>query len=191
MEQKKRAYLKEAWLVLALSFLFGGALATVQVTLSARIEENKRQDTLSQIPKLVRGAVRAQLQPIGDQHVYAAQDPSGATIGWVIPASGQGFADRLELLIGVDAAARKITGLYVLDQKETPGLGNKITEANWLAQFANRPTHRPLRVIKKTPESEEEIQGVTGATISSESVIAIVNKAVAEFRKRLSEVSVP
>lgn len=179
-------YLREAWLVLTLSFFFGATLAAVQIVLNPRIEENKLRDTLGQIPALVPGAVGGEMRIVGEQRIYEACDAEGATVGWVIQAAGQGFADRVELLIGVDRNAQRVTGLYILDQRETPGLGNKVTEEAWREQFRNRSADRPFRVVKTKPSSEEEIQGVTGATISSESVVGIVNAAVAQFRAGLS-----
>jgi len=72
----------------------------------------------------------------------------------------------------------------VLEQKETPGLGARIVEAGWREQFAGKPARRPLKV-SKAATGEEEVQAVTGATISSESVVSIVNEAVAGFRRAL------
>lgn len=187
MSSNKKSYLREAWLVLALSLCFGATLAAVQTALNPKIEQNKLNDTLSQIPKLVPGAVGGEKKLMGEQIVYAARNEAGETVGWVLAAAGQGFADRIELLVGLDKDARRITGLYILDQKETPGLGNKVTEEAWLVQFTDRPADTRLQVVKRAPSSDQEIQGVTGATISSESVVGIINAAVAQFRVRLAE----
>lgn len=177
--------------MLVLAVCFGATLAAVQTALNPKIEQNKLNDTLSQIPRLVPGATRGEKIVLGEQIVYAAQNEAGETLGWVIAAAGQGFADRIELLIGVDKAAQTMTGLYILDQKETPGLGNKVTEPEWLCQFTNRPATGPLRVIKRPASADDEIQGVTGATISSESVVGIVNAALARFRARKAEGGLP
>jgi electron transport complex protein RnfG len=112
--------------------------------------------------------------------LFRAFDAAGRQVGWVVPASGQGFADRIEILIGLDVRAKTITGLYVLDQKETPGLGNKITTTEFLRQFAGRSAAEAL-VVVKTASSGNEIQAITGATISSKSVCDIVNKAVEQL----------
>jgi electron transport complex protein RnfG len=191
MSSGNKGYLREAWLVLALSLCFGATLAGVQTALNPKIEQNKLNDTLNQIPKLVPGAVGGEKKYIGDQIVYAARDEQGAIVGWVVAAAGHGFADRIELLVGLDKDARRTTGLYILDQKETPGLGNKVTEDTWLRQFVGRPTESRLQIVKRAPAAEHEVQGVTGATISSESVVGIVNAAVAQFRARLAEGGLP
>jgi len=178
-------YFKQAWLVLLLSLLFGGTLAGVQIQLQDRIAENKLNETLSQIPALVSGATSGEPAAVAEQVVYRAVDGE-KQIGWVVPAGGQGFADRIEVLIGLTNSADRITGIYVLDQKETPGLGNKIIDSAWRDQFTDVPTAQILRVTKSTPQSPGEILSVTGATISSESVCDIVNRTVADIQTALA-----
>jgi electron transport complex protein RnfG len=102
-----------------------------------------------------------------------------------VKSKGQGYADRIELLVGVDAGAQKITGIYILDQKETPGLGNKIAETKWRDQFHGKETRQSLRATKAGAKSPEEINAVSGATISSNSVCAIVNTAMVDLRDKL------
>jgi len=177
-------YIAEAWLVLVLAAVFAAGLAVVDLAWKGRIEANKRAETVGQIPRLVPGAVTGRKDFVGEVFVYRALDRAGRQVGWVLPAQGQGFADKIELLIGLDLTAEHITGLYVLEQKETPGLGARIVEAGWREQFAGKPATRPLKV-SKAATGEEEVQAVTGATISSESVVSIVNEAVAGFRRAL------
>jgi len=184
-------YITQAWLVILLALLYGGALAGVQVGLGDRILENKRNETYDQIPHLISGAVKAQtveheIQGKDEKGaiVYEARDQQGDRLGWVLPGSGQGFADRIELLIGLDPQLTTIRGLYVLDQKETPGLGNYITSAEkFRGQFSGKRTDPPLVVVKTAPDPEHEIQALTGATISSESVSQIVNRAIENLRQ--------
>ena len=178
----KDNYLKQAWLVLLLALCFGGVLAGVEHSLKGRIDENKKADTLGQIPNLVPGAVSASFS----NGVYRAVTQNGDHAGWVLLVTGQGFADKVELLLGLNAEASQITGVYILDQKETPGLGNKIVEDEWRAQFAGKSTQQPLEIVKRKAEKDNEIEAVTGATISSETVKDMVNRAAADFRRQLA-----
>jgi electron transport complex protein RnfG len=178
----KKNYIVDAWLVIVLSLGFGSALAAVQIGLKPKIDANKLDDTLRQVPTLVAGATRGERVATGDRVVYRALNAEGQTAGWVLPAAGQGFADRIELLVGVDAAAEHVTGLYVLDQKETPGLGDFITKEKFRGQFAGKTAVRPLRVVKNATTNPEEIEAVTGATISSDATTHTVNEAIARFR---------
>lgn len=188
MNVKKKNYLGDAWLILLLAILFGCALAGVQASLQPIINKNKLDETLGKVPELVPGAVSAEKEIIGEIVAYKGLDANGNVAGWVVPAKGQGFADKIELLLGLDADAAKITGMYVLDQKETPGLGDKIkSDPAWGAQYIGKDAAQEVSVTKTTPAGNE-IQAITGATISSESVTKIVNKYAADFRAALKGV---
>lgn len=180
----KREYLTQAWLVILLSLCFGAALAGIQMALAERIESNKLNETLSQIPLLVPGSEGGERVIVSGRLVYRAT-AGGNHVGWVIPASGQGFAAAIEVLVGVDSRAETITGLYVLEQRETPGLGNKITDQQWRSQFKGKMTGVPLRPSLASQVAEAEIRAITGATISSESVCNIVNRTLSELREAL------
>jgi len=192
--EKQGGHISQAWLVILLAVLYGGALAGVQTTLGPIIEKNKKDETLGKVPQLVKGAavgetVEIQLAGVDGslQMVYrvCADDADKTHQGWVLPAGGKGFADRIEVLIGLNADASVITGLYVLDQKETPGLGDYITDQKrFLDQFSGRSADRPLTIAKGDPAGDgNQIRPLTGATISSKSVADIVNSAIANFQE--------
>jgi electron transport complex protein RnfG len=182
----KIKYLQQAWLVLSLAIVFGAGLSGVQIALSGKIQANIFAETMGQIPSLVPGAEKGEEVQIEGRIVYRAIDTEGSCAGWVIPASGPGYADAINLLIGVDREARTITGLYVLGQKETPQLGNKITEAGFQDQFAGKRTSSPLSTTKIEPAGESEVLAITGATVSSRSVVQIVNETISELRDKLA-----
>ena len=183
-DRRKRGYLAQAWLVVLLATGFGVALAGVDLALKDEIAANKRRDTLGRIPKLVPGAQKGQVAKVAGKLVYRAVGPDGRQVGWVVPASGQGYNDRIELLIGLNPEALTLTGLYVLDQKETPGVGNKITSPKlFLDQFAGLVLDKALKVDKDDPAST--IHAISGATISSRAVCDIINGAVEQLGKTL------
>jgi len=213
----KHNYLIQAWLILAMTVIFGAVLAGVQVAWGPIIEANKRNEALRQVPELIGEvdiadpatgetirvrALEQLTEEVTDGETVIAYRaywqrryeqtglPTGpkVQVGWVIKGSGGGYADTIELLIGLDTKAQRITGLYVLKQNETPGLGNKISQPKWRGQFAGKSTARPLRVVKGAPGADE-IQAVSGATISSRSVADIVNKAVEDFRAKLPQLN--
>lgn len=188
-EPQRRDYLRQAWLVIVLAFAYGGALAGVHTALTPRIEANKLQETLDVIPTLVAGADQARTEILSVvaadgriERVYRTHDAQGVPNGWVLAAAGQGFADKIEVLIGVDASFTVIRGLYVLDQKETPGLGDYIRLPSFQDRFRDKPTAGPLTIVKSEPQAVQEIAALSGATVSSWSVCTIVNQAIARLR---------
>jgi len=180
------SYLRQVWLVLALAIAYGAALAGADIGLSGRIAENKKNETYSQIPALCPGALaeKTKEEKVGDTKVFQAINKSGEQVGWVIPASSNGFADKLQILVGLSTDLKKVTGIYVLFQKETPALGDKITEPVFQKQYAGLAATKNIMVVKTKPVSgKNEIQAITAATISSKAVTQAVNDAVTWFRK--------
>lgn len=201
----KKSFFAQAWLVLLLAISFGSALAFVQINLRDAIAANKLNETLTQVPELVWGesaarylidtSVPIEIKPgavslkKGQKTTYyplyrVSRDD--AISGWVVKTHGQGYADEIEVLIGVDPNIQTITGLFILEQKETPGLGNKITFPVWRKQFVGKKTDTPFVVVKEKSRAPNTIDAVTGATISSRSVAGIVNQTVADIKGRLN-----
>ena len=205
MSSFKDSNLFQAWLVLLLATLFGSALAGVQTKLGPVIEANKTRETLAKIPALVLGEEKAaklshqkkslsitsrtiEIERNGIKKFYTVYDAAfedGTLAGYVAKASGQGYADKIELLLGLDADARTITGLFILDQKETPGLGNRILEKPWRDQFLEKSSAARLVVVKGNPGKDNEIDAISGATISSRTVTGIVNTTIADIKAQL------
>ena len=200
MSGLKNSKLGQAWLILLLSLIFGGALAAVQLTLGPQIEANKLTETRAKVPSLLLEKLEDTGTTLINFHDIVIEK-SGQTVnymvaeaiqddefkGWVIKASGAGYADKIELLFGVNPKVEKIGGIFILDQKETPGLGNKIVEEGWRNQFAQKPLDQPLVATKTKATQPNEIDAITGATISSVAVTDIINTAVADLRAPLQQ----
>ena len=185
-------YVKEGWLVVTLAMVFGASLAGIDRFLGPIIEENQRNETYNKIPDLVPGGEKEKAEEveIGGRWVLKIFDEKDTHIGWVLRASDMGYSDRIKALLGTDIEVKKITGVYVLDQKETPGLGSKIT-SSWNRQFVGKSTSPPLVVVKRSTGRENEIDAISGATISSNALTKIVNDAVKTFRKDLATYKPP
>lgn len=188
----RKNLLLDAWLVLFLAITFGTALAFVHVKLSPIVQANIRNETLSLIPVLVGDPETFDIQelshvtPSGESiSFFHVTDKEAKGLGWVITASNIGFADRIQLLVGLDESASQILGIRVVDQKETPGLGNKISDPEFRDQFEGAPTAKPLTIVKSAPAQDHQIRAVTGATISSVTVANAVNQAVINLKSYL------
>lgn len=215
MQSARQSFLGQAWLVLVLALVFGGTLAGVHVGLQERIEANLRAETLGRIPSLVLGS---QVDPAADivldesqlvvqlidgstielqvaeqelkgHQVFEVTDGEGRErLGWVARGAGQGYADRIEILVGMRPDASEITGLYVLSQKETPALGDGITKSPFLDRFVGALADHPLEVTKEAivaAEGPSKILALTAATISTQSVCDIVNRTVGDIRPEI------
>jgi len=179
----------QAWLVLVLAMAFGSGLAGLQYAVGPQIAENKLNETLSQVPSLVPGATTGKPddQTISGTRIFRALDTQGKLVGWVVPGKGQGFADKVELIIGLNAAASELTGVFVLDQKETPALGDRITTNEFRSRFVGMSTNLELDARQApTDPATGVIQALSGATISSDTVCHIINQTVRAVKAPLA-----
>ena len=116
--------------------------------------------------------------------MFVGRNNSGARTGVAVEAAEPGFQEELHLMIGFDPATNAVTGFKVLDQKETPGLGDKIEKDKAFgAQFIGKIS--PVKGAKRPTTDASTVQTITGATISSRAVIRIINNAVAQWLPRL------
>lgn len=127
-----------------------------------------------------------------EQAVFAGYDEAGVLVGFAVPADGPGFMDTIKLLYGFDPGRRVIVGMQVLDSRETPGLGDKIiTDERFQQNFRALAIDPSIVAVKRGEKAHpNEVDCITGATISSEAVIAILNRSVQRWDELLEESAV-
>ncbi|KAF0134858.1 MAG: electron transport complex protein RnfG [Candidatus Saganbacteria bacterium] len=89
--------------------------------------------------------------------------------GKVVEALPKGYAGNINMLVGIDEN-NKVTGVKIITMNETPGLGANAADANFLRQFIGKS--QSDRFVPK-----EDIQALTGATITSRAVCNGVKEA--------------
>ena len=119
--------------------------------------------------------------------VYGGYDEQGDFVGYAMPAAGPGFQDTIAILYGYQPAEKIVVGMEVLESRETPGLGDKIyKDAAFVGGFSALSVVPEIVAVKKGTKSQpNEIDAITGATISSKAVVRIINEAHAEWSAQL------
>lgn len=110
------------------------------------------------------------------ERVYVGYDEAGRPTGIAVPGAEPGFQDEIRLLFGYDPDRDEVLGMTVLEMKETPGLGDKIEkDSAFVAEFQG--VAAPLTGVKpgRASGAPGEVDIITGATISSQTVIDIIN----------------
>jgi len=109
-------------------------------------------------------------------------------VGYAVPGAGAGFQDTIKLIYGYDPSRRVIVGMQVLDSRETPGLGDKIiTDDEFLANFEALAIEPSMVAVKKGKKvNPNEVDSITGATISSEAVVKILNESSRQWAPMLT-----
>ena len=164
----------------------GGVLSLVYLYSAPLIEANMLEEQRRSIYEVVPEAKSYDERTAEDTKYFECSDESGAVVGYALPAQGNGYQGVIKLMIGLSPDLSEITGISILEQVETPGLGGRISEKTFQEQFRGVKTEPEVEYVKnQKPESDNEIQAVTGATISSRSVVTIINRSVKKFQQAL------
>lgn len=164
----------------------GGILAYTYVATQKDIEKNLEKAKKKALLAVVNGTSDYQEVKINDHtSIFAAKDAQGNVIGYGVMIEGTGFQGPIKMMVGFNKDGSEVLGIEILENVETPGLGNRIVEDWFKKQFTGKTP--PIEVLKgKTPETKSQIQAITGATISSRSVVNIVNAAAQVLKNYLS-----
>lgn len=121
--------------------------------------------------------------------VYADDEPVAALL---MVTAMDGFSGPIELLVGVDASGT-LTGVRVLNHRETPGLGDLIDEdkSDWILQFAGKSLDNPDRSRWAIRRDGGDFDQFTGASITPRAVVNAVNATLVYFEENPEQVFRP
>ena len=117
------------------------------------------------------------------QEAYYAVD-SGEKIGATVTVVTKGYSSGLQVTVGISSDGT-VSGVNIDAHDETPGLGAKADNPDYLAQYIGKTAE--LKVVKVSGGGDDEIQALTGATLTSKGVCRAVNTACALYTEILSE----
>ena len=122
-----------------------------------------------------------------EESVFAGYGADDALVGYAVPSSGPGFQDTIKLIYGLDPSGQRVLGMKVLESRETPGLGDKIyKDPKFVAEFRDLTVEPLIELIKGHGPSPNQVDAITGATISSRAVVKILNQTNAIWRPRIA-----
>jgi len=118
--------------------------------------------------------------------VFLGYDDANSLVGAVVTAQGMGYQDNIRVLYAYSFDLDAITGFKILESKETPGLGDRVEiEPHFIANFEEldaslnaegNALENPIITVKQGEKTEPwQIDGITGATITSEALGNILN----------------
>lgn len=121
-----------------------------------------------------------------DAQCYAAADKDGRLVGYTFTTAAKGYGGDVQVMTGIDARSGEISGVAILSQSETPGLGANAVKPDFTGQYRQAVPEEGFDVIKNAQPKDGEIAAMTGATITSKAVTAAVNEAVRYYEEYLS-----
>lgn len=181
-------------------FLSGLIIIGIYIATFDTIRDNKARELreavfrvlpeVTQMQKLQYEGERVVIKESGkddENTLYAGYDKEGRFVGYAIASEGPGFQDTIRVLFGYQPSKSKVVGMWILESRETPGLGDKIyKDAEFVANFDDLASEPPIVAVKKGTKSKpNEIDAITGATISSKAVVRIINQGIGSWHERL------
>lgn len=114
--------------------------------------------------------------------IYRGETTDGAPLGYAVRVETQGYGGTITLLVGLANDLETIIGIEVVEQVETPGLGGEITTTEFQRQFAGLDADEPVTYVKNVEPNKDanEIQAISGATITSRAVTSGINATLDE-----------
>ncbi len=186
--------LKDAFILLMITLLAGAALGFVHDITKlpiAQAEENAKNEALRVVftdaatfeSTEVKNQDTALYPDCEITEVYAAKDASSNVLGYVLLVTTHaGYGGDISFAMGI-RNDRVINGISILSISETAGLGMKAPEV-LVPQFKNRQAMEFI-VSKGGASAADEIDAISGATITSKAVTGAVNAGVAYFEVNL------
>jgi electron transport complex protein RnfG len=186
-----------------------GVVSVFQAT-APRIERNRAEALARAILEVVPGAessrsfrltAEGRFEPAtgparGERRVHAAFGADDGFVGLAIEGRGMGYQDTIAVLWGYDPGAQAVVGLHVLESRETPGLGDRIElDADFKANFERLDVtltddgaalvHPIVTVAHGAKQNPWEVDGITGATISSKAIGKILDESASYWLPRV------
>lgn len=110
--------------------------------------------------------------------VLAAVDADKKVIGYVFSVTNpEGYGGDIQLSVGIKSDGT-VNGYEVLSISETAGLGMKATESEFKDQFKGKKAEK-LEVVKTGAKEEQQVDAISGATITSTAVTKEINACLA------------
>lgn len=168
--------LRIAGILLLICGVMTGLLAAVNAKTADVIAENKRaklEETVRSFFGEKASSAETDAFPLtGEVSGVRLVSVDGSNAGYAVSVTEKGFGGEITMLVGVTLDG-KVKGVALLSHSETPGLGARAGEEPFLSQFAGRSGKLAVK---------ENVDAVSGATISSKAVTAGVNAALAAIR---------
>ena len=167
-------------------------LAAVHGVTKETIEQAQRQARLDSMMAVLPEETESCVEvTVKDESAvcFRAVDKENNTVAYAVQTTEYGYGGAISVMTGV-ALDGSVIAVNVYDNSaETPGLGAKTSESAFTSQFAVGSPVQGFVVSKdKTANDDlEEIDAVTGATISSRAVVSAVTHALGVARTAMEE----
>ena len=176
-----------AGLLLVTGFVFTQPLIEANKAEALRVAVYQVLQGCASYEQLVWDGKQLSIEPGPDgglAPVYLGRNAEGQVIGYAVVTEEPGFQDIIRAIYGYDPVSDQIIDMEILESKETPGLGDKIFKDDaFRGNFTALAVQPEIVSVKKGEKTQpNEVEAITGATISSKAVTRLLQKGMEAWR---------
>jgi len=157
------------------------ALSFTNNLTAKKIEDLQNQSEKEAMSRIIEANSYTECKITLDDETYTYYTADDPIQGYIFTLSSAGYGGQVSVMTGINLDGT-IASIEVLDaSSETPGLGQSTTKPEFSEQFVGKSGQ--LSVTKSGASKDNEIDAVTGATITSTAVTNSVNTALKLFEQ--------
>ena len=195
-------FIKIPVILSAITFLSSGLLMLSEYLTHDKITEQKKRLLLASLERLIPNHLHDndltqdtvminEKELLGhrqEQTIYVGKLENKTTVIAIPVTARNGYSGDINILVGIKANGQ-VTNVKILEQHETPGLGDLIEahKSNWIKQFPNQSFSSINKDMWQVKRDGGKFDQITAATISSRAVTDAIKKALLYHEKHYLE----
>lgn len=180
IKKNREDIIKPVGVLLAICIIIPLALSVTNKVTAKKIAELENENSKKNMQSLVSADDFEKCSDGGIEYYTAIK--GGETAAYIFTESAKGYGGDVSVMTAVKPDGT-VAGVAILDvSNETPGLGQNAAKGSFYSQYAG--LKKGVSLIKNGAKAENnEVDAVTGATITSTAVTRAVNAALDDFEK--------
>lgn len=180
IKKNREDIIKPVGVLLAICIIIPLALSVTNKVTAKKIAELEKENSKKNMQSLVSADDFEKCSDGGIEYYTAIK--GGETAAYIFTESAKGYGGDVSVMTAVKPDGT-VAGVAILDvSNETPGLGQNAAKESFYSQYAG--LKKGVSLLKNGAKAgNNEVDAVTGATITSTAVTRAVNAALDDFEK--------
>jgi len=196
-------FIKLPLILASLTFVTSGLIVFSETATRDKIAEQKKQMLLSSLAQLIPADLHDndltqstlkvfEQELLGhrkEQIIYIGKIRKKPSV-YAIPVTARnGYSGDIDIMVGIQSNG-KITSVKILEQHETPGLGDLIepNKSDWILQFPNQSLKKTVENDWRVKRDGGKFDQITGATITPRAVVSAIKQALLYHQKHFLKI---